>query len=154
MARVKLEVIVRGLPDEDIECAPAMVLTEPISFWGGISPITGTLTDPRSRNHQRAVTRAALFISELRGSSSGSSVLLELIYRALAPAAIILDSPDAILALGTIVGRELGWASPPIFRLPANEHRRISDGTLVSITKDGCLTDRFLLRLSGPPRAR
>jgi uncharacterized protein len=140
MARLKLEVIVPGLPDEDIECAPAMVLTEPISFWGGISPVSGMLTDPRSRNHHRAVAGAALFIGELRGSSSGSSVLLELIYRALAPSAIILDSPDAILALGTIVGREMGWVSPPILRLPANQHRRISDGALVSITKGGHLT--------------
>jgi predicted aconitase with swiveling domain len=137
---VKLEVIVSGLPDEDIESVPALVLADPISFWGGISPASGTLTDPRSRNHHRVITGAALFISELRGSSSGSSVLLELIHRALAPAAIILDSPDAILALGTIVGREMGWVSPPILRLPANEHRRISDGTLVSITKDGYLT--------------
>lgn len=137
---MKLEVIVPGLPDEDIERAPAIVLTEPISFWGGISPINGTLTDPRCRNHHRAVTGAALFISELTGSSSGSSVLLELIHRALAPSAIILDSPDAILAIGTIVGREMGWRSPPILRLPAAEHRRISDGALVSITKGGHLT--------------
>jgi uncharacterized protein len=137
---MKLEVIVAGLPDEDIDCAPAVVLTEPISFWGGVSPTSGTLTDPRSRNHHRAIVGAALFISELRGSSSGSSVLLELIYRALAPSAIILDSPDAILALGTIVGREMGWVSPPILRLAANEQRQISDGALVSITKDGRLT--------------
>ena len=137
---MKLEVIVPGFPDQDIRCAPAVVLTEPISFWGGISPISGTVTDPRSRNHARGIAGTALFIGELRGSSSGSSVLLELIHRALAPSAIILDSPDAILALGTIVGREMGWPSPPILRLPANEHRLISDGAPVSITKDGFLT--------------
>lgn len=137
---MRLEVIVAGLPHENIECAPALVLVEPISFWGGISPVSGKLTDPRSRNHDRAVSGAALFISDLRGSSSGSSVLLELIYRDLAPAAIILDSPDAILALGVIVGREMGWKSPPIFRLPRAEHRLISNGTPVAITRDGCLS--------------
>lgn len=137
---MRLEVIVPGLPDEDIERAPVMVHGEPISFWGGISPVSGTLTDPRSPNHNRPVRGTALFIAELRGSSSGSSVLLELIHRGLAPAAIILDSPDAILAVGAIVGREMGWKSPPIFRLPAGEQRLISDGTLVSITTDGYLT--------------
>jgi len=137
---MKVEVIVPGQPDADIERAPAVMLTEPISFWGGISPADGTLTDPRSRNHNRPIAATALFISELRGSSSGSSVLLELIYRGLAPAAIILDSPDAILALGTIVGREMGWKSPPIFRLPAAEQGLISDGALVSIGKNGHLT--------------
>ena len=137
---MRLEVIVAGLPHENIECAPALVLGEPISFWGGISATTGRLTDPRSRNHDRAVSGAALFIGALRGSSSASSVLLELIYRGLAPEAIILDSPDAILALGVIVGREMGWKSPPILRLAAAEQRLISNGTRVSITRDGCLT--------------
>ncbi len=137
---MKVEVIVPGRPDEDIERAPAVMLTEPISFWGGISPADGRLTDPRSRNHNRPVAATALFVSELRGSSSGSSVLLELIYRGLAPAAIILDSPDAILALGTIVGREMGWKSPPILRLPAAEQGLISDGCIVSISKSGHLT--------------
>jgi uncharacterized protein len=140
MAFMQVEIVVPGQPDENIERAPAVMLTEPISFWGGISPADGTLTDPRSRNHNRPVAATALFISELRGSSSGSSVLLELIYRGLAPAAIILDSPDAILALGTIVGREMGWKSPPIFRLRAAEQALISDGALVSISRNGHVT--------------
>lgn len=137
---MRLEVVVAGLPHEDIERAPALVLGEPISFWGGISPVSGKLTDPRSRNHNRTVSGTALFIGELRGSSSASSVLLELIYRGLAPGAIILDSPDAILALGVIVGREMGWKSPPILRLPAAEQKLISNGSPVSITRDGYLT--------------
>lgn len=137
---MRLEVIVPGLPDEDIDNAPALRLTEPISFWGGISPVSGTLTDPRSRHHERSIRGTALLIGELKGSSSGSSILLELIFRALAPAAIILDSPDAILALGAIVGREMGWKSPPILRLPVAGQELIGDGSLVSITRDGELT--------------
>jgi predicted aconitase with swiveling domain len=137
---VKLEVIVAGLPDQDIDSSPALMLIEPISFWGGVSPVSGKLTDPRSRHHNRAISGTALFISELRGSSSASSVLLELIYRHLAPAAIILDSPDGILALGAIVGREMGWKSPPILRLPAAEQRLIANGAPVSITRNGYLT--------------
>ena len=49
-------------------------------------------------------------------------------------------TPDAILALGSIVGREMGWKSPPIFRLPAAEQGLIADGALVSIGKNGHLT--------------
>lgn len=137
---MRLEVIIPGLPDEDVGPSPAIVLTEPISFWGGVSPENGTLTDPRSRHHNRSITGAALFIGELRGSSSGSSILLELIHRELAPAAIILDSADAILALGAIIGREMGWRSPPILRLPVAEQRLISDGARVAITRTGQLT--------------
>ena len=140
MTGMRLEVIVCGMPDEDIDRAPVLKLIEPISFWGGISPSSGTLTDPRSRNHGRPIRGTALLVSELRGSSSGSSVLLELIFRGLSPAAIILDSPDAILALGAIVGREMGWKSPPILRLPVAGQELIADGTFVSITRDGKLT--------------
>jgi uncharacterized protein len=136
---MRLEVIIPGFPDEDIARASAVVLAEPISFWGVISASSGVLIDPRSQHHHGTVSGAALFISELRGSSSGSSVLLELIHRSLAPAAIILDSPDAILAIGAIVGKEMGWKSPPILRLPAAEQALISDGALVSITRDGLL---------------
>lgn len=136
---MRVERIVAGSPDRDIAGAPALVLKEPISFWGGVSPVSGRLTDPRSRYHQRSLAGVALFIRELRGSSSGSSVLLELIYRRLAPAAIILDAPDAILALGAIVGREMGWHSPPILRLSAAEQDLIDDGVSVAITRDGWL---------------
>ena len=137
---MRLELIVAGWPERDIERVPALVLSEPISFWGGVSPLSGRLTDPRSRYHQRSLAGVALFVRELRGSSSGSSVLLELIYRRLAPAAIILDAPDAILALGAIVGREMGWPSPPLLRLPAAEQDRIADGAAVSISRQGDLS--------------
>ena len=139
MGGVRAEIIVPGLPDEDIGPASAVVLTEPISFWGGVCPARGVLTDPRSRHRHRSISGAALFIRELRGSSSASSVLLELIYRRRAPAAIILDSPDAILALGVIVAREMGWPSPPLLRLSALEQERIADGASVAISRDGQL---------------
>lgn len=134
------EVIIAAFPEEAVLRAPALVLADPISFWGGVSATDGKLTDPRSPQHDRSIAGTALFIRELRGSSSGSSVLLELIYRQLAPAAIILDAPDAILALGVIVGREMGWRTPPILRLSATEYGAIPQEALVTITTDGQLT--------------
>ena len=130
---------VRGAGERD----PRMTRSQASSPWlviGATPEAPPRLTDPRSRNHNRPVRGTALLISELRGSSSGSSVLLELIYRARAPAAIILDSPDPILALGAIVGREMGWKSPPILRLPAAEQDLIAGRSLASITWDGELT--------------
>ncbi|MBS0580659.1 MAG: DUF126 domain-containing protein [Proteobacteria bacterium] len=114
-------------------------LLEPISFWGGVSPATGRLTDTRSREHGNSITNTILLIRNLRGSSSASSVLLELIYRGLAPAALVLDSPDAILALGALVATELGLASPPILRLPSREQACFQSGVLLSVNPDGTL---------------
>jgi predicted aconitase with swiveling domain len=135
------EVIVAGFPETAIVRAPAMVLSSPISFWGGVSASDGRLLDPPFNEQGRSVSGTALFIRELRGSSSASSVLLELIYRGLAPAAIILDAPDAILALGAIVGREMGWPTPPILRLPAAEQARVPDGAWVVITTEVIVLD-------------
>jgi predicted aconitase with swiveling domain len=50
-----------------------------------------------------------LFLPGTIGSSSASAVLLELVHAGIAPAAIVLHEPDAILLLGLIVAREMGW---------------------------------------------
>jgi len=116
---------------------PVLQLIEPISFWGGVSPIDGLLTDPRSSRHGQSVAGRVLMIRELRGSSSASSVLLELVYKRIAPCAIVLAVPDAILALGVLVAAEMGWEAPGIFRLAAAEQASIPDEALISIDPDG-----------------
>jgi predicted aconitase with swiveling domain len=134
---MQLEFIVHGSTNQTI-VASTLVLEDAISFWGGVSPVDGKiLADINTKG--RFVGGSALFIRALKGSSSGSSVLLELIYRHLAPAAIILDTPDAVLALGVIAGREMNWPTPPIFRLPANEQAAVPDGALVTISRSGKL---------------
>ena len=131
---MQCEIILAGFPEVEVIRAEALVLPEPISFWGDVSSTDGRLLQHSPCNdRERLVGGSALFIRELRGSSSASSVLLELIYRRLAPAAIILDSPDAILALGAIVGREMGWPTPPILRLPACAQTVVPDGAKVLI---------------------
>ena len=118
----------------------ALHLLEPISFWGGVSPVDGRLTDPRSARHNESVAGRVLLIRELRGSSSASSILLELIYKGVAPAAIILDHADAILALGAFVGREMQWPTPAMLQLSAAKQALIPDDALVSIDGSGQLT--------------
>ena len=60
------EVIIAGFPEEAVLRAPALVLADPISFWGGVSATDGKLTDPRSPQHNRSIAGTALFIRELR----------------------------------------------------------------------------------------
>jgi uncharacterized protein len=133
---VKAHILVGAYPARTIE-GTALHLTDPISFWGGISLETGRVTDTRSPQQGLCTSGTVLFIRDLRGSSSASSVLLELIFRRSAPAAIILHEPDAILALGALVSRELGWDTPPILRLPANQQAYFPDGVQVLILRNG-----------------
>lgn len=92
----------------------ALVLDEPLSFWGGVDPETGDITDVRHPQHGASVTGRILVMPSGRGSSSSSSVLAESIRAGTAPAAIVLGEADPILALGAIVTRELYGKVTPV----------------------------------------
>lgn len=93
---------------------PALVLQEPLSFWGGVDAATGEVIDPRHPQRGANVAGRILVLPSGRGSSSSSSVLAEAIRAGTGPAAIVLGEPDPILALGAIVARELYGATIPV----------------------------------------
>jgi predicted aconitase with swiveling domain len=93
---------------------PALVLEEPLSFWGGIDPATGRIVDVHHPQHGASVTGTVLVMPAGRGSSSSSSVLAEAIRMGTAPSAIVLRGADPIVALGAIVARELYGVTVPV----------------------------------------
>ena len=115
---------------------PLLRLVEPISFWGGVDPATGRLTDPRHPQHGVAIAGTVLVLAATRGSSSSSAIMLELLARGIAPAALVLGEPDAILALGIIVGREMGYPAIPVLALPPAAQALLPEGML-RIAKGG-----------------
>ena len=104
------------VPGPEVQ-AEALVLDAPISFWGGGDPKTSRIADVRHPQHGREIKHRILFIPGTIGSSSASAVLLELVHRGIAPAALVLHEPDAILLLGLIVAREMGWEAPGAWQL-------------------------------------
>jgi predicted aconitase with swiveling domain len=92
-------------------------MARPISFWGGVDPSTGRVSDPRHPDHGASVAGTVLALSETIGSSSSSAVMLELIAQDLAPRALLLGRLDAILTLGVVVAREMGLGSIPVLRI-------------------------------------
>lgn len=117
----------------------ALVMDMPISFWGGIDPRTGIVVDVRHPQRGVAVGGRILFLPGTIGSSSASSVLLELVRQGKAPAALVMPRPDAILLVGLIVAREMGWSAPPALRLDLVEHARFGQ-TRVAVGSDGMLS--------------
>ncbi len=115
---------------------PALVLSEPLSFWGGLDPATGAIIDVRHPQRGAVLTGTVLVMPGGRGSSSSSSVLAEAIRARTAPAAILLTEPDPIIALGAIVARELYGVSIPIVVLQVNDVRTGSEVS-VSAREDG-----------------
>lgn len=98
----------------------ALILEAPISFWGGVDPKTGRIADVRHPQHGECIAGKVLFLPGTIGSSSASAVLLELVHNGHAPAALVLHEPDAILLLGLIVAKEMGWETPVAVRLDRN----------------------------------
>jgi predicted aconitase with swiveling domain len=109
---------------------PLLRLDEPLSFWGGVDPIAGTVIDARHPQRGLSIAGTVLALPAARGSSSSSSVLLELVAQGKGPAAILLGEADAILALGAVVAREMGWPPPPVLELDPAAQARLPEGII------------------------
>lgn len=102
-------------------------LTAPISFWGGIDPETGIVTYRDHPQRGRSVSGRILVVPRTIGSSSSSSILLELLWKKRGPAGLVLGSVDAILLLGAIVGEDLGLPPLPSILIPEDLQAGIPD---------------------------
>jgi predicted aconitase with swiveling domain len=120
----------------------ALVLSAPISFWGGVDPKTGRIADVRHPEHGQGIAGRVVFLPGTIGSSSASAVLMELVHNGNAPAALVLHEADAILLLGLIVAREMGWPTPVAVRLDRRHFGALS-GRLVSVLADGRIKARL-----------
>ncbi len=112
---------------------PALVLDEPLSFWGGVDPATGDIIDVHHPQSDANVAGCVLIMPSGRGSSSSSSVLAECIRAGTAPVAIVVGESDPILALGAIVARELYGRTIPVVVAPG---AAIRTGELVTVRAD------------------
>jgi predicted aconitase with swiveling domain len=104
-ARVLVPVVATG---------EVVVLDEPLSFWGGLDPETGTLIDSHHPQAGAMLGGKVLVMPSGRGSSSSSYVLAEAIRAGTAPVAVVLGEADAIVALGSIVAGEMYGIDVPV----------------------------------------
>ena len=110
----------------------ALLLAEPLSFWGGMDVATGQIIDQHHPQVGICLTGHVILMPAGRGSSSSSSVLAEAIYAGTAPAAIVLNEPDVIVALGAMVAQELYDLACPI--VVVTDFAGITQGSCLSIT--------------------
>ncbi|WP_108658348.1 aconitase X swivel domain-containing protein [Acuticoccus kandeliae] len=127
---------------------PVLRLAAPLSFWGGVDPFSGLIINARHPQRGVSVTGTCLVIDDLVGSSSSSAVMLELIRAGLAPAAIVLRAVDAILVVGCLAGRELGYACPPVIQV-TDWPAAIAGGAPVAIEATGEIGEAAAIRPLG-----
>ena len=132
MSVVSSEVLVQGSGAS----GQALVLSSPISFWGGVDAGSGRITDVRHPECGAVVAGRVLFVPGTIGSSSASAVLLELVRGGHAPAALVLDEADAILLIGLVVAREMAWPAPIAIRMDRRFFARFQ-GRRVTVGSDG-----------------
>lgn len=100
-------------------------LALPLSFWGGVDPNSGNITDPRHPPFGANMAGRIVAMERGIGSSSGSSILLELLANGHGPLGLLLIEADAILTLSAVVAREVGYAPLPIFLITEADFLRL-----------------------------
>ena len=114
----------------------ALVLTEPLSLWGGMDPASGELIDAHHPQRGANLAGRVVVMPAARGSSSSASVLAEAVRAGTAPAAILVGDSDLILAIGAAVAEELYGQSVPVVVLSSEELAAIPDGEEIVIAGD------------------
>lgn len=112
-------------------------LDEPLSFWGGFDPETGTVVDAHHPQRGAVLSGRVLVMPSGRGSSSGSSVLAEAIRRRTAPLAVLLAEPDPIIVVGAVVGTKLYGRAVPVVVVDAACYRTLTSGRQVTVGEQG-----------------
>lgn len=120
--------------------APAIVLDEPLSLWGGMDPATGMLIDAHHPQRGSSLTGRVVVMASGRGSSSSASVLAEAVRAGTAPAGFVLAEPDLILAIGAAVAEELYGVRLPIVVIDRDAHAALIDGQLLELGDDAVRT--------------
>ena len=110
-----------------------LALDEPLSFWGGFDAADGTIIDQVHPQAGTSLTGRVVLMTVGRGSSSASSVLAEAIREGTAPAALVLQESDEIIALGAIVADELYSIAMPVLLVDAEDYTAIAASTHATI---------------------
>ncbi len=114
------EILVGGEAEGEL-----LVLEEPLSLWGGLDPESGSIIEPRHPQAGESMSGRIVAMPGGRGSSSSSTVLAEAMRLGTAPAGFILETPDPILAIGSLVGSDLYHRACPIVVGPVPQGREL-----------------------------
>ncbi len=116
---------------------PVLLLDEPLSFWGGFDPLTGTIIDVHHPQRGQSLTGKIAMMVESRGSGSAPGNLAEAIRLGTAPAAIILVQPDINLAIGARVAETLYGKPCPVLAVSPHRFQELSKHAYLRIAHNG-----------------
>ena len=109
----------------------ALVSADPVSFYGGVDPETGMVTEPGHAVEGERVTARVFVFPTGKGSTVGSYVIYRMKKLGTAPAAIINTETEAVIATGCLLA-----GIPLIDRLEADPLQILNTGVHVKVNSD------------------
>jgi uncharacterized protein len=108
----------------------ALVSTQPLSFYGGIDPASGEVIERGHELRGKRVKDRVLVFPYGKGSTVGSYILYRLSKAGVAPAAIINEKCEPIVAVGAIISEIPCVDMIDIRRIKPNARLRVSGATV------------------------
>jgi predicted aconitase with swiveling domain len=118
----------------------ALVLDEPLSFWGGFDPAQGTIIDRHHPQNGACLAGKVLVLPGSRGSAGTPAGLAEAIRRRVGPLAVLLRAPDVNIAIGAMVAVRLYDLEVPVLVVKSMDYDNLTTGDEISVAADGTVT--------------
>jgi len=107
-----------------------IVSTDPISFLSGVDPETGIVMEKGHAIEGRSIAGKVLVFPYGKGSTVGSYIVYALKKNGRAPAAIINNEAETIIATGAII------ADLPMVDRPSQDISSLKDGMIAEVDGD------------------
>jgi predicted aconitase with swiveling domain len=111
--------------------AEALVSVDPVSFYGGVNPETGCVTEPGHCCCGENISGKVFVFPTGKGSTVGSYVIYRMKKLGTAPAAIVNVETEAIIATGCVISD-----IPLVDKLDGNPLKAIGTGMRVRVKAD------------------
>jgi predicted aconitase with swiveling domain len=109
----------------------ALVSRDPVSFYGGIDPITGIVTEPEHSVAGESVIGKIFVFPTGKGSTVGSYVIYRMAKLGTAPAAIVNLETEMILATGCVISNV-----PLVDKITKEAFQELESGMVLRVNAD------------------
>jgi hypothetical protein len=114
----------------------ALVSRDPISFYGGVDPDTGVITELGHTCYGESISGKVFVFPSGKGSTVGSYVIYRMKKQGTAPVAIINVETEAILATGCVIS-----SIPLVDKLDADPIKTLKTGMRLRVVGDQGLVE-------------
>jgi len=109
----------------------ALVSRDPVSFYGGVDPVTGIVTEKGHAVEGECITGRVFVFPTGKGSTVGSYVIYRMMKLGTAPAAIVNLETEAILATGCVIS-----GIPLVDKIGGDAFSALEPGMLLRVDAD------------------